>query len=155
MARRLDRCGHDRDFFRNREMGARALSRERGGGVCLWRRELAHYVAALDLLFIADPSFRRGVHPGLCEPGRPPRRTERARRPDRDERSRADASEKAVTEELRWSPIEIAVAGEGGLRKIASVRGFGSVFGFGLGPDFVFAAFMMFFREQHVERRDN
>src|SRR6476661_7624301 len=96
MARRLDWRGDDRDLFRDREMGARTVSWKRRGRVRLRRRQLAHYASALDLLFIADFAFRRGVHPGLCEPGWSPRRAKRARHPDRDERGRATASEEAL-----------------------------------------------------------
>ena len=60
------------------------VSRERRGGVGLRRGQLAHHAAALDLLFVADPAVRRGVHAGLCEPGRAPREAEQTRDPDRD-----------------------------------------------------------------------
>ena len=41
------------------------------------------------LLLISGPVVWCRVHPGLCEPGRSPRRTERTRRADRDKRGRA------------------------------------------------------------------
>src|SRR5437588_12628706 len=70
MALRLDRRSHDRDLLCHREMGARSLSRQRSGRVGLWSGELVNHTSALDLLFIANPTFRGGVYAGLRRSGR-------------------------------------------------------------------------------------
>ena len=59
-----------RRFSFDRQMGAWFISWQWHGRVGLCRSRFAHHVAALGLLLVANLTFRRRVHPGLCRSSR-------------------------------------------------------------------------------------
>src|SRR5206468_10464753 len=79
---------HDGRFLCDRQVGARLISWERDGGLSLWCCQLLSYPAPLGLLFVADFTFRRRVHTGLCKPWRHADQTGQLCREDRTKRDR-------------------------------------------------------------------
>ena len=76
------------DFVFDREMGTRNLSRQRNRGVSLRCSQLAHHVTALDLLLVANFTFRRRVYPSLRPHMPRQHQTRQIRGRDRAQRNR-------------------------------------------------------------------